>query len=85
MFASVSDVFPDAAVARVTGLTGVASGLTGILFPYMTGLIVDRFSYVPVFVMASLMPINGILILFGTLGNYDRVMASRPSSGSLQS
>jgi ACS family hexuronate transporter-like MFS transporter len=85
MFASVSDVFPDAAVARVTGLAGVASGLTGILFPYMTGLIVDRFSYVPVFVMASLMPMIGILILFGTLGNYDRVMVSRPSSGSLQS
>jgi hypothetical protein len=45
MFASVSDVFPDAAVARVTGLTGVASGLSGILFLYLTGLIVDRFSY----------------------------------------
>lgn len=73
MFASVSDVFPEAAVARVTGLTGVAGGLSGIIFPYLTGLIVDRFSYSPVFIMASLMPMIGILILFATLGNYERV------------
>lgn len=73
MFASVSDVFPDAAVARVTGLTGVASGLSGILFPYLTGLIVDRFSYSPIFLMASLMPLVGILILFAALGDYQRV------------
>jgi ACS family hexuronate transporter-like MFS transporter len=70
MFASVSDVFPDAAVARVTGLTGVASGLSGILFPYLTGLVVDRFSYRPIFLMASLMPLVGILILFAALGDY---------------
>ena len=73
MFASVSDVFPEAAVARVTGLTGVASGLSGILFPYLTGLIVDRFSYSPIFIMASLLPMVGVLILFMTLGNYQRV------------
>ena len=82
MFASVSDVFPQAAVARVTGLTGVASGLSGILFPYLTGLIVDRFSYSPIFIMASLMPMVGVLILFITLGNYERVdtLARRNSS-----
>jgi ACS family hexuronate transporter-like MFS transporter len=67
MFASVSDVFPNSAVARVTGLTGVASGLSGILFPYLTGVIVDRFSYSPVFFMAALMPMIGVLILFATV------------------
>jgi ACS family hexuronate transporter-like MFS transporter len=72
-FASISDVFPTAAVARVTGLTGVAGGLSGILFPYITGLIVDRFSYLPVFIMAALMPMIGILILFVTLGDYRRI------------
>jgi MFS transporter, ACS family, hexuronate transporter len=70
MFASVSDVFPDSAVARVTGLTGVASGISGILFPYLTGVIVDRFSYLPVFFMAALMPLAGVLILFGTVDDY---------------
>jgi ACS family hexuronate transporter-like MFS transporter len=73
MFASVSDVFPSSAVARVTGLTGVASGLSGILFPYLTGVIVDKFSYLPVFFMAALMPMIGILALFVTVGDYRRV------------
>jgi len=73
MFASVSDVFPNSAVARVTGLTGVASGLSGILFPYLTGVLVDKFSYLPVFLMAALMPMIGILILFATVGDYRRV------------
>ena len=70
MFASVSDVFPSAAVARVTGLTGVAGGVSGILFPYLTGVIVDRFGYQPVFFMAALMPMIGILILFAAIGDY---------------
>jgi ACS family hexuronate transporter-like MFS transporter len=73
MFASISDVFPNSAVARVTGLTGVANGVSGMLFPLITGMIVDRFSYLPVFFMAALMPMIGILILFATLKNYRRV------------
>jgi ACS family hexuronate transporter-like MFS transporter len=81
MFASVSDVFPDSAVARVTGLTGVASGLSGILFPYLTGVIVDRYSYVPVFFMAALMPLIGVGILFFTVGRYTPVVFRMPGLG----
>jgi ACS family hexuronate transporter-like MFS transporter len=76
MFASMSDVFPPSAVARVTGLTGVAGGLSGILFPYVTGVIVDRINYVPVFFMAALMPLVGVLILFFTV-NYRPVWHDR--------
>jgi ACS family hexuronate transporter-like MFS transporter len=70
MFAAVSDVFPAAAVARVTGLTGVASGLSGIFFPWLTGAIVDRVSYTPVFFMAALMPLIGVLVAFWSLGDF---------------
>ncbi|MFN7930933.1 MAG: MFS transporter [Blastocatellia bacterium] len=73
MFASISDVFPNSAVARVTGLTGVANGISGILFPRITGWVVDHFSYTPVFFMAALMPMIGILIMFATLKKYQRV------------
>ena len=52
----------------MTGLTGVASGLSGILFPYLTGRIVDAFSYAPVFFMAALMPLIGVAILLATGG-----------------
>ena len=73
MFASISDVFPNSAVARVTGLTGVANGVSGMIFPIVTGIIVDRSSYLPVFFMAALMPMIGILILFATLKSYRKV------------
>ncbi|MGH9801910.1 MAG: MFS transporter, partial [Blastocatellia bacterium] len=73
MFASISDVFPQAAVARVTGLTGVANGLSGLIFPIVTGMIVDRFSYVPVFFMAGVMPLLGVSLALWTLKDYQRV------------
>jgi ACS family hexuronate transporter-like MFS transporter len=73
MFASVSDVFPNAAVARVTGLTGAANGLSGIIFPLITGVIVDHFSYAPVFFMAALMPLLGVALALYTLKDFRRV------------
>ncbi|HWB30250.1 MAG TPA: MFS transporter [Vicinamibacterales bacterium] len=78
MFASMSDLFPNAAVARVTGLTGVASGISGIFFPWLTGVIVDRMSYAPVFLMGAVMPLVGVLILFWAAGDYRRVAVARP-------
>jgi hypothetical protein len=66
-------VFPNSAVARVTGLTGVANGVSGLIFPIVTGVIVDRFSYLPVFFMAGVMPLVGVSIALWTLKNYRRV------------
>ena len=64
MFAAISDMFPKGAVGRVTALTGISQGLTGMLFQYTTGAIVDRFSFVPVFAMAAVLPALGCLLLF---------------------
>jgi len=73
MFAAVSDLFPSSAVARVTGLTGIAGGLSGMLFPLLTGVLVDRISYTPVFAMASLMPAAGLLALVSFAGPFKQV------------
>jgi MFS transporter, ACS family, hexuronate transporter len=64
MFAAVTDLFPDHTVGRATGLTGVASGLSGLLFPLLTGYLVDRISYAPVFFMVAFMPMIGTVLLF---------------------
>lgn len=64
MFAVISDLFPRGAVGRVTALTGIAQGLTGMMFQYATGAIVDRYSFVPVFALAALMPALGCALLF---------------------
>lgn len=64
MFASVTDMFPDQAVGRVTGLHGLCGGLSGLLFPLLAGLLIDRVSYAPVFALAAAMPLAGTFALF---------------------
>src|SRR6204780_1228823 len=64
MFGAVTDLFPEQTVGRATGLTGVAGGLSGLLFPLLTGIIIDHQSYAPVFLMVALMPLIGTVLLF---------------------
>ena len=56
-----SDLFPSEVVATVTGLTGLAAGLSGALFTLLVGMLVDHFSYVPAFVLAATAPILATL------------------------
>ena len=62
-FAVITDLFPDRAVGRVTGLTGVAGGFGGLVFPLITGHLVDRVGWSPVFVMAAVLPLAGVALL----------------------
>jgi MFS transporter, ACS family, hexuronate transporter len=64
MYGAITDLFDDRAVGRATGLTGVAGGLSGLLFPLLTGYLVDRYSYAPVFVLIAFMPLAGAASLF---------------------
>jgi ACS family hexuronate transporter-like MFS transporter len=73
MFGAVTDLFPDRQVGRATGLTGVAGGLSGLLFPLLTGRLVDRVSYTPVFVMVAFMPLLGTIALFAFGRRYRRL------------
>jgi ACS family hexuronate transporter-like MFS transporter len=71
MYGAITDLFPDHTVGRATGLTGVAGGLSGLLFPLLTGYLVDRTSYAPVFVLVAFMPLVGTALLF-TIGKQYR-------------
>jgi ACS family hexuronate transporter-like MFS transporter len=64
MFGAITDLYPDHTVGRATGLTGVAGGLSGLLFPLLTGALVDHISYTPVFFLIAFMPLMGTLALF---------------------
>jgi hypothetical protein len=33
------------------------------LFPLLTGFLIDRFSYAPVFLLAAIMPLLGVVLL----------------------
>ena len=59
-----SDLFPQDVVATVTGLSGLAAGLVGAVFTIAVGILVDRFSYAPAFLVAALMPVFATAFLF---------------------
>ena len=52
-----SDLFSSEVVASVTGLSGLAAGLSGTLFTLLVGTLVDHFSYFPAFVAAATAPL----------------------------
>lgn len=64
LLAVMSDVFPQAVLARVGGLTGVGEGIVNIILTLSTGLILDRFSFVHVFLGASVLPLFSAALLF---------------------
>ena len=64
MYGAITDLFPEEQVGRATGLTGIAGGLSGLLFPLLTGVIVDHGSYSPVFLMVGIMPLVGSAAVF---------------------
>ena len=43
LFTTVSDTFPKEAVASVTGIGGMAGAMGGMLFPIITGVLLDHF------------------------------------------
>ena len=80
MFAAVTDLFPDNQVGRATGLTGIAGGLSGLMFPLLTGWTVDHFSYTPVFLMVAFMPLAGTLALFALGRKYRNLDQTSPQA-----
>lgn len=56
-----SDIFPAGAVASVTGTAGTLAGLGGVLTTYIAGHVIDRYSYGPVFVGLSILPILALV------------------------
>jgi ACS family hexuronate transporter-like MFS transporter len=59
-----SDLFPQEVVGSVTGLSGLAAGLVGAGFTFLVGILVDRFSYRPAFIVAGLLPVLATACLF---------------------
>jgi MFS transporter, ACS family, hexuronate transporter len=83
MFAAITDLFPSELVGRATGLTGVSGGLSGLLLPLLTGYLVDRFSWKPVFVLIAFMPILGAIALFACGRRYHQFPANAPSAAAV--
>jgi ACS family hexuronate transporter-like MFS transporter len=68
-----SDFFPQQAVGAVAGLGGVGAGIGSIIYVLATGWVVDHFSYNPILIIASLLPILGTMILFILGGRIEKL------------
>jgi MFS transporter, ACS family, hexuronate transporter len=51
------DIFPSHSVATVSGLSGTGAGLGTILSTFLIGWIADRYSFEPVLICASIIPL----------------------------
>jgi ACS family hexuronate transporter-like MFS transporter len=64
-----ADVYPSHSVASVSGMSGTGAGVGTIAATYLTGVIADRFSFAPILVGASLVPLLAAVAVFTLVRN----------------
>ena len=52
-----SDLYSSSSVASVSGMSGTAAGIGTIISTYLIGLVADRYSFEPILIVASLIPL----------------------------
>lgn len=80
-----ADVFPKQAIASVWGLASMGSGFGGIIFMALSGSLIGRFGYTPVFIGYGILPLAAlvcILFLIGPLRADARFAQPAPASDS---
>jgi ACS family hexuronate transporter-like MFS transporter len=55
--ASVGEIFPSPVVGRVNGIAGAGDSAAGVVTMLLTGVVIDRWSYLPVFIAAGVLPL----------------------------
>ena len=71
-----ADTFPQQSVASVAGLGGTSAGIGTIAATYLTGYVADRFSFAPLLIGASLIPVVAMMLVMVL------VRERRPAAGS---
>ncbi|HWB87559.1 MAG TPA: MFS transporter [Bryobacteraceae bacterium] len=80
LIAIIADVFPESTLARVTGMSGIGEGILNMILTLVTGIIVDHYSYVPVFLGAGIMPLLSIGALWILVGRVEKIAVPTESS-----
>jgi ACS family hexuronate transporter-like MFS transporter len=66
-----ADIYPTGSVASVSGLSGTGAGVGTILATYLTGLVADRYSFRPVLIVASIVPLVAAAAILVLVRNTD--------------
>ena len=83
MLAFPADVYPKNVVASIWGLASMGSGFGGMVFVLLTGWLVDRYSFAPVFVVFGTIPMIALLIIWFVSGPLQPALA-RTNEGPCQ-
>ena len=66
-----ADIYASESVASVSGLSGTGAGAGTVLATYLTGMVADRYSFRPVLIVASTIPIVAAAAIFVFVRNND--------------
>ena len=59
-----SDLYRSSSVATVSGLSGTAAGILTVLSTFLVGWVSDRYSFEPILIAASVIPLAGAVLTF---------------------
>jgi ACS family hexuronate transporter-like MFS transporter len=72
-----SDLFPRELVGSVYGIAGSAASAAGMLFALVTGYVIDRWSYVPIYIATGILPIIGTSFVILLMGKVEPISLQR--------
>lgn len=75
----VAGLFPEPILARTMAFTGMGDNIAGMIAMLATGMIVDRYSYIPVFAAAAALPVLALTAYLILVRDRER----HPSAGAL--
>jgi ACS family hexuronate transporter-like MFS transporter len=65
-----ADIYRRRSVATVSGMGGAAAGLGTIGATYLTGVVADRYSFGPILIGASVVPLIAVVVLLSLVRNH---------------
>src|SRR6185295_17173549 len=76
-----ADVVPKNMVATVWGLASMGSGFGGMLFSWLSGRVIDRHGYVPVFIAYGITPLIAAGLILCVMGPLKPLPEFWPNEG----
>ena len=74
---TVGDVVPQQLAGRVNGIAGFGDSSSVLIAQLIIGVLVDRYSFTPVFIGAGLFPVLAFVSVVGVLGRIERAQFGR--------
>lgn len=67
-----SDLFPQKAIGSIVGIAGMAGSLGGMILAALSGVIISRVGFGPLFIWASVAYLTGLSVVHLLAGKYER-------------